>query len=94
MLVKSWRVERSSVWSAVLPLLVPCHLLKVKRFAFRLKNCNELPKVAGSKKKYLVEDIYLKGSKSTKSPKQDTLLRRKKKGLNRITTSAGQYIDK
>lgn len=45
-------------------------------------------------KKYLVEDIYLKGSKSTKSPKQDTLLRRKKKGLKRITTSAGQYIDK
>lgn len=48
--------------------------------------------VAGSEK-YLVEDIYLKGSKSTKSPKQDTLLKRKKKGLNRITTRAGQYID-
>lgn len=36
MLVISWRVERSSVWSAVLPL-VPCHSLKVKRSTFQLK---------------------------------------------------------
>lgn len=36
MLVISWRVERSSVWSAVFPL-APCHSLKVKRSAFQLK---------------------------------------------------------
>ena len=48
MLVKSWGVERSSVWSAALPPLVLCHLLKVRDL---LSNCKwkcKVAKVAGS----------------------------------------------
>lgn len=58
MLVKSWRVERSSVWSAVLPLLVPCHLLKVRDLLSNWKWKCEVAKVAGSEE-HLVEDIHL-----------------------------------
>lgn len=56
MLVRSWGVERSSVWSAVLPRLIPAHLLKVGDLP---TGKHEVAKVAPSGE-YLDKDVGLK----------------------------------
>lgn len=53
MLVRRGRVERSTVWSAVLPLLIPAHLLEVRDL---LTGKCEVAKVAAIGE-YLNKDI-------------------------------------
>lgn len=52
-------MERSSVWSAVLPLLVPRYLLKVRDLLSKWKRTYEVAKVAGSEE-HLVIDVVVK----------------------------------
>lgn len=88
MLVISRGVERSSVWSAVLPL-VPCHSLKVRDLLFSWKR-GKLFKWQENKDD-LVEDIYLP---SAGSPRREDVgrywsnLRGKTYRMYRITKSS------